>query len=277
MRRPLLWSTIIAISTVTMTANAVSPPTNTGGGHNAQTPHAQHASTTSNASRHSSTHWDYSGPRGPEHWGEKDSANAACQVGTQQSPIDINSTTPAFASAPQIDWKPIKHGDVVNNGHTLQLDVKDAGGITLDGKSYELMQFHFHTPSEHTIHGRHFPMEAHFVHKASDGTLANIAVMFAEGANNAELDPMWWSAPLSEGKAAVAFNLDMEDLLPTNRAAFRYQGSLTTPPCSEIVSWTVLQTPLSVSKTQIAAFRALIGDNARPTQPLYRRFVLETP
>ncbi len=274
MRRPLLWSSIFAISTVGMSAYAVSPPTNNGSNH---TTPEQHAAPAGVSKPHSTTHWDYSGPRGPEHWGDKDSANAACQHGTQQSPIDINSTTPAFASAPQIDWKSISNADVLNTGHTLQLNVQNAGGIVLDGVAYELLQLHFHTPSEHTINGRHFPMEGHFVHKASNGALAVIGVMFAEGANNAELDPMWWSAPLSPGKASVAFNLDLEDLLPINRAAFRYEGSLTTPPCTEIVSWTVLQTPLSVSKTQIAAFRALIGDNARPTQPLYRRYVLETP
>lgn len=280
MRLRLFTTAILAASMFGMTANAVAPPKNKAGddeGHSAPSHHGQETHARKNGDSHAGAHWTYSGPRGPSHWGEKDPANAACKHGTQQSPIDMNHTVQAFASAPQIDWKPISHGEIVNNGHTLQLNVKDAGGLVQNGKAFKLIQFHFHTPSEHTIHGRHFPMEAHFVHQAADGTLAVVGVMFAEGTNNPQLDPMWWSAPSSPGKASVAFNLDMEDLLPTNRAAYRYQGSLTTPPCTEIVDWTVLQTPLSVSKTQIAAFRALFGDNARPTQPLYRRYVLETP
>lgn len=275
MRSRFLTSALMAASMMGMSAHAFAPPKNNGGAEHSD--HKTEHASDDHEKKHKGAHWAYSGPRGPSHWGDKDPKNAACKVGTQQSPIDMNRTVHAFASAPQIDWKPIKHGEVVNNGHTLQLNVKDAGGIVQDGKAYKLLQFHFHTPSEHTIHGRHYPMEGHFVHQAADGSLAVIGVMFAEGANNEQLDPMWWSAPSTPGKASVAFNLNMEDLLPTNRTAFRYQGSLTTPPCSEIVDWTVLQTPLSVSKTQIAAFRALFGDNARPTQPLYRRYVLETP
>ncbi|ACT58615.1 carbonic anhydrase [Hirschia baltica] len=278
MHKRLFTFALLATSMFGLAANAFAPPKNNGG-HNehsqAQTFHQTNGHT--NTKSHENIHWAYSGPRGPAHWGEKDPANATCKTGTQQSPIDMQHTISAFANAPQIDWTPIKNGEVINNGHTLQLNVHDAGGLVQNGKTYKLIQFHFHTPSEHTIHGRHFPMEAHFVHKAEDGSLAVVGVMFAEGANNTQLDPLWWSAPSSPGSASVAFNLDIEDLLPTNRAAFRYQGSLTTPPCSEIVDWTVLQTPLNVSKTQIAAFRALFGDNARPTQPLYRRYVLETP
>ncbi|WP_018998066.1 carbonic anhydrase [Hirschia maritima] len=280
MRIRLLASAIFAASVLGLSAHALAPPKNNSGhkeAYDKKEHHDKDRNSDQYNKKHKSTHWAYSGPRGPQYWGDKDPANAACKVGSQQSPIDFNRTTPAFASAPQIDWKPITNGDVVNNGHTLQLNVEKAGGMVLDGKPYKLVQFHFHTPSEHTIHGRHFPMEAHFVHKAADGTLAVVGVMFAEGSNNEHLDPIWWSAPSQPGSASVAFNLDMKKLLPTNRASYRYQGSLTTPPCTEIVDWTVLQTPMSVSKTQIAAFRALFGDNARPTQPLYRRYVLETP
>jgi len=261
-----------ALALTTSLSAAAAPPLNKP----SSDVHDTHKASNSH-NEHGGAHWAYSGPRGPKHWGEKDSANAACRVGTQQSPIDISHTVQAFASSPQIDWKPISEGEVVNNGHTLQLNVSNAGGIVQNGKAYKLLQFHFHTPSEHTIHGRHFPMEAHFVHQASDGSLAVVGVMFAEGANNTNLDPIWWSAPTSKGKASVAFKLNIENLLPTNRSSYRYQGSLTTPPCSEIVDWTVLQTPMTVSKAQIAAFRALFGDNARPTQPHYRRYVLETP
>ncbi len=240
--------------------------------------HAEEGHAPSTSGSHSADHaWTYSGPSGPDHWGEKDPSHAACRVGAQQSPVDLTAPISAFASSPQIDWSRVNGGEIVNNGHTLQMNVEKAGGIVRNGKLFKLIQFHFHTPSEHTIDGHHFPMEAHFVHQASDGSLAVIGVMFTEGANNATLDPIWWAAPGMPGKAAVSFAFDPEDLLPTNRASMWYEGSLTTPPCSEIVDWTVMTTPLTASKAQITVFRSLFGENARPTQPLNRRFILATP
>ena len=221
--------------------------------------------------------WSYKGGNGPAHWGEHDPTARACRTGTQQSPIDLKAPIKAFTATPQIDWREVQGAELINNGHTLQMNMVNAGGIVRNGKLYKLTQFHFHTPSEHTIDGRHYPMEAHFVHQASDGSLAVIGVMFAEGANNPHLDPIWWAAPGMEGKAAVAFTFDPTDILPKNRASLWYQGSLTTPPCSEIVDWTVLTTPVTASKSQIAVFKSLFGENARPVQPLNRRFILATP
>ncbi len=246
-------------------------------GHEQAQTHKTSAQKSKKKDDHGASHWTYTGHMGPERWGELSNDNIACSAGIQQSPIDISHSINAFTSAPQIDWEVIGQGEVVNNGHTLQMNLDHAGGLVRDGKAYKLVQFHFHAPSEHTFGGRHFPMEGHFVHQASDGSLAVIGVMFAEGASNEQLDPMWWSAPTTQGHASVAFKLDLEELLPKNRAAYRYQGSLTTPPCSEIVDWTVMQTPLTVSKTQITAFKAMFGENNRPTQPLHRRFVLSTP
>lgn len=221
--------------------------------------------------------WSYVGETGPDHWGELDPAARACKIGTQQSPIDLHDPVSAFIATPQIDWREVQTAELVNNGHTLQMNLANAGGIVREGKLYKLIQFHFHTPSEHTINGRYFPMEAHFVHQASDGTLAVIGVMFSEGANNAHLDPIWWAAPNMPGKAAVAFPFDPTDLLPKNRASMWYEGSLTTPPCSEIVDWTVLTTPVTASKSQIAVFKSLFGENNRPVQAQNRRFILATP
>ena len=221
--------------------------------------------------------WSYTGPTGPAHWGDIDPNSRACKYGIQQSPVDLGQPVSAFISAPQIDWREVHTAELVNNGHTLQMNLANAGGIVRNGKLFKLVQFHFHTPSEHTINGRRFPMEVHFVHQASDGALAVIGVMFAEGANNENLDPIFWAAPNMVGKAAVSFDFDANDLLPKNRSSMLYQGSLTTPPCSEIVDWTIMTTPINASKSQITVFKSMFGENARPVQPLHRRYILATP
>lgn len=220
-------------------------------------------------------HWSYGGEGGPAHWGEISADNKPCAAGMQQSPIDLAGAMPASIPAAQPHWLPVHGGMVVNNGHTIQVDVADGGGIMLDGKHYVLKQFHFHHPSEHTIDGKQFPLEVHFVHAAKDGELAVIGVMFMEGSANPNLDAIWATAPVKEGKAAVAFDIDPSKFIPAG-SAFRYEGSLTTPPCSETVHWTVMAAPQTISPSQVAAFTTLFPWNARPVQPLNRRYVLKT-
>jgi carbonic anhydrase len=173
-------------------------------------------------------------------------------------------------------WLPAKGGMVVNNGHTIEVEVAGAGGAKLDGVDYTLKQFHFHHPSEHTVDGKSFPLELHLVNQAADGRLAVISVLFLEGTANPALDSIWATAPAKEGKAAVAFSIDPAKFMPASSGAFRYEGSLTTPPCSETVTWTVMAQPQTVSASQIAAFATLFPYNARPIQPLNRRYVLKT-
>jgi len=221
-------------------------------------------------------HWTYGGEGGPEHWADLSPDNKPCSIGHQQSPIDLASAMSASIDAPHPHWIPAQGGMVVNTGHTIQVDVPTGGSVTLDGKDYVLKQFHFHHPSEHTIDGRQFPLEVHFVHAASDGELAVVGVMFLEGSANSNLDAIWATAPGREGKAAVAFDIDAAAFMPSQTSAFRYEGSLTTPPCSESVHWTVMSTPISASPSQLAAFAALFPHNARPVQPLNRRYVLKT-
>jgi carbonic anhydrase len=221
-------------------------------------------------------HWSYGGEGGPEHWSELSAENMPCAVGAQQSPINISGAMTASVSAPQPQWMAARGGMVVNTGHTIQVDVADAGGITLDGKDYTLKQFHFHHPSEHTIDGKQFPLEVHFVHAAKDGDLAVVGVMFLEGSANPNLDAIWSTAPVKEGKAAVAFEIDPSKFVAADSSAFRYEGSLTTPPCSETVHWTVMAAPQTISPSQVAAFSTLFPWNARPVQPLNRRYVLKT-
>lgn len=221
-------------------------------------------------------HWSYGGEGGPEHWGALAPENKPCSAGGQQSPIDLTSPLSANVATPVRSWSPVHAAQVVNNGHTLQVNVSGPGSLKLAGKEYSLKQFHFHHPSEHTIDGKSFPLEVHFVHAASDGDLAVIGVMFEAGAVNPALNPIWAVAPAKEGKAEAAGEIDVSAFLPSDASVFRYEGSLTTPPCSETVHWTVMSTPITASASQIAAFAQLFPWNARPVQPLNRRYVLKT-
>lgn len=221
-------------------------------------------------------HWDYSGEGGPEHWGALAPENMPCASGGQQSPVDLANALVAKAPSPAWRWPAVGAGQVVNNGHTLQVNVAGPGKLELGGKDYALKQFHFHHPSEHTIDGKAFPLEVHFVHAAADGDLAVIGVLFEAGAVNPALNPIWAVAPAKEGTAEAAGEIDLTAFIPGNSDFFRYEGSLTTPPCSETVHWTVLSTPVTASPSQISAFSQLFPWNARPVQPLNRRFVLKT-
>jgi carbonic anhydrase len=224
-----------------------------------------------------SKHWSYGGEEGPDHWSELSAENAPCSTGVQQSPIDLSRALIATIDTPHPKWIPVRDGTVVNNGHTIQVDLGNAGGIKLNGVDYSLKQFHFHHPSEHTIDGKAFPLELHLVHASADGKLAVIGVMFQTGPASEALDSIWATAPGREGKAAVAFEIDASKFMPKSGSAYRYEGSLTTPPCSETVSWTVMAEPQTASAAQIVAFGEIFPWNARPIQPLNRRYVLRTP
>lgn len=218
-------------------------------------------------------HWSYEDQAGPEHWGELDPGYAACASGQQQSPINIANDKPA--KLPKLEFSytaaPLK---IRNNGHTIQVDYAPGSTLTLDGQTYQLAQFHFHTPSEHLVDGRASPMEMHLVHKNERGELAVVGVMLTEGAANALLQAIWNKMPAQEGEVTVAgATIDAGALLPKSRAYATYSGSLTTPPCSEGVRWIVLKQPITLSEAQIDAFRAVFPMNARPVQPLGARSI----
>ena len=219
--------------------------------------------------------WSYEGADGPAAWGELDASYAACGAGTQQSPIDLADAVSADIDPASIRWKSVKLRAIVNKGYTIQVDTPGAGDMVLDGSPYDLVQFHFHHKSEHTLDGKQFPMEVHFVHQATKGDdLAVVGVFFAEGAENAVLKPIWDALPSRPGRASSDALVDATKLLPASSTAYRYAGSLTTPPCSEVVAWTVFKEPVSASADQIAAFAKLFPNNYRPVQPLNRRFIL---
>jgi carbonic anhydrase len=230
---------------------------------------------------HDATHWDYQGERGPRFWGKLDPDFSLCEKGHNQSPIDIAKTSPATLPKLQADFSPAKlqivhheHiADEINNGHTIQVNYSEGDTLAIGDTSYELIQFHFHAPSEHTVKGKHYPMEIHFVHKSPSGNLAVVGVFVEKGAHNAAFDPIWANLPKQQGVVShyehVQVNVD--DLLPHSTKSYRYDGSLTTPPCSEGVKWVVMQSPIQLSAAQIKQFTSLIKANNRPVQPLHHR------
>ena len=219
-------------------------------------------------------HWDYEGAVGPDKWADLDPANAVCRAGTTQSPIDIAGTQPGTGGRTNIKWTKAAL-TAMNNGHTIQADVTNGGAIEVDGVPFNLVQFHFHAPSEHTIGGKRFAMETHFVHKSAKGDLAVVGVMHELGAANEALAPVWAALPANTEEKKQIPNFDLAAVLPADRAMYRYAGSLTTPPCTEGVRWQLIQKTTTVSDAQVKAFNAIIKPNARPVQPQKARDVLK--
>lgn len=216
--------------------------------------------------------WGYSGATGPEHWGDLGAENGACSAGSQQSPLDITGAIEARLPAIQLDWP--KGGTILNNGKTIQVDVPAGGTLRRGARVYELAQYHFHAPSEHRVEGQRFAMEAHFVHRhAASGGLGVFGVLLAPGAANPSFAALAAAFP-GEGAEASADGIDPAGLLPTSLAYWTYEGSLTSPPCSENVAWMIARTPVEVAAQDIAAFTARYPMNARPVLPAKRRFIL---
>jgi carbonic anhydrase len=214
--------------------------------------------------------FSYEGATGPEHWWEICApTNFTCAAGARQSPIDIPEAPAGDLPHLNVHYgaAPLK---VKNNGHTIEVEVEPGTSyLRLGQERYDLVQFHFHTPSEHKLHGQSFPMELHFVHRNALGELAVVGVFLREGAANPVLQEVWDNIG---GEA----ELNPADLLPAGREYYRYAGSLTTPPCTEGVRWHVLAQPVDVSAAQIEEFRAIFPLNARPLQPLKGRTVLDS-
>lgn len=222
-------------------------------------------------------HWGYSGHEGPMFWGDLSHEYAICKSGKNQSPINVDFLIEAELSPLvfQYDAAPL---DIVNNGHTVKINYAPGSTVTVDGHTYNLLQFHFHTPSENTVKGQFFAMEAHLVHADDAGNLGVVGVMFEDGAENPFIEEIWAHMPEKAGvtKSLPEVTLNVKDMLPANKAYYRFNGSLTTPPCSEGVNWMLLKTPVSVSRAQAEKFHALMGgDNNRPVQPVNARPVLQ--
>lgn len=228
------------------------------------------------AGGHAGPHWSYEGEGGPEHWGELSPEFKVCELGVEQTPIDLR---PGIRSqltgvVPNFRPMPLK---ILNNGHTVQVNCAPGSRSLIDGQAFDLLQFHFHHPSEHHLSGQSFDLELHFVHKSAAGQLAVLGVFFRPGAENAGLVPIFAAMPQeATPEVDTGETITLDDLLPAERSFFRYQGSLTTPPCSEGVLWSVFRAPLEASPGQIQQFASLFPNNARPIQGLNRRFLLES-
>lgn len=228
-------------------------------------------------------HWGYEGKEGPRHWGALNPAYAACDHRTGQSPIDIHAVAGGGSGSLKLAYGStqlrIAHHehviDLVDNGHTLQVTVDEGSFLTTSKDAYQLKQFHFHTPSEHTIDGRHFPMEVHFVHQSAAGNFAVVSALFEEGSANPNLAKLIEHFPAGKGQTVhvPSQTLELSPHLPVHSGAYSYVGSFTTPPCTENVEWYVFREPVPASREQLKAFADRLNHNNRPVQPSKDRTV----
>ncbi len=241
--------------------------------------HAPHASGKKEAhgAAHEPGHWEYSGAAGPEYWGKLKPEFSACASGQAQSPINIVGSGQGAAPSLEFNYKP-SDLRVINNGHTIQVNYSAGSSISVDGKPYDLVQFHFHTPSEELLNGRPFDMVIHLVHKNKAGQLAVVAVLLKQGQEQAGLAGIWPRLPANAGPEQVYADVkvDASKLLPNDKKRyFSFSGSLTTPPCTEGVRWFVMKNPITLSESQFKRFADIYSYNARPVQPIYKRVITE--
>ena len=219
-------------------------------------------------------HWAYEGENGPQSWGKLKPEFNVCAIGKRQSPINIEETGTLQGPAEPLQFHYMaSSGTVVNNGHTIQVDVLGDNSITVRGSNYKLLQFHFHHPSEERVNYRGFAMVAHLVHRNAEGQLAVVAVLLDPGTANNLINKVWTYMPLDAGdRVRMPIGLvDLNELLPRDQRYYQFMGSLTTPPCTEGVLWLVLKQPVAVSREQIRLFSQLFPNNARPVQALNGR------
>ena len=226
------------------------------------------------ASESAHPHWSYGGKTAPSHWSELESDYKSCAAGKHQSPIDIRDDVVQKAHLPDIVFNYLPSAlHIIDNGHTVQVNYEPGSYITVAGERYDLVQFHFHRPSEEKINGQAAAMVAHLVHKNAQGKLAVVAVLLKPGSANPMMDTLWshWPKAKEQEAAPGGVSVNIADLLPKEHAYYSFSGSLTTPPCSEDVSWFVLREPSVISASQIAQFAKRYPMNARPTQPVNGR------
>ena len=222
------------------------------------------------------THWDYGGDQGPDAWGRMRPEFSKCASGQRQSPIDIRGGIAVDLEPIKFDYRPGGFS-VIDNGHTVQVNVDPGNSITITGKRYELVEFHFHPPSEERINGRQYDMVAHLVHKDAEGHIAVVAVLLDRGSAQSIVQTVWNNLPLEKGdEVRAGSRIDVSQLLPDDKRYYTYMGSLTTPPCSEGVLWMVLKQPVPISLDQVAIFSRLYPMNARPIQQADGRLIKES-
>jgi carbonic anhydrase len=222
-------------------------------------------------------HWTYTGPDDPKHWGTLDPAFAACSSGHHQSPIDIRDAKKEDLPVLKFDYNAVPLS-IIDNGHTVMINYAPGSTLTVGDRIYKLTQFHFHHPSEEHINGKTYDMVAHLVHADADGHLAVVAVLFKLGASDPLLETLWKNIPKEKEKTVTlsSVSINVKDLLPADFGYYTFSGSLTTPPCTEGVTWFVLKDAATLSAQQLATFANLYPADNRPIQPTYQREILET-
>ena len=232
----------------------------------------------SRAQASTAEHWGYDGKVGPKHWNKLNPEYALCGTGHIQSPINI-------ANAKKEDLPPLQFNynsvplSIVDNGHTVMVNYAPGSTMTVSNTTYTLKQFHFHHPSENHINGKRYDLEAHLVHADADGHTAVIAILFTKGDTPSPLlDTLWKNIPPEKEKVAdvASVSIDVKDLLPSSTAYYTYAGSLTTPPCTEGVTWYVFKTPASISKAQVEGFAKLYKHDNRFIEPTNQRDIRES-
>ncbi|RME62099.1 MAG: ScyD/ScyE family protein [Caldilineae bacterium] len=226
---------------------------------------------------HGEVHWGYEGDTGPDHWGALNPDWALCSTGQEQSPVDIPAGAPVNPANIVYNYDPTAL-NIVNNGHTIQVNYDPGSAIQIEGVTYELKQFHFHALSEHTVAGQYADMEMHLVHQSAEGGYAVVGVFINAGAENPAFAPMWEHLPAMAGEPETidGVTVNADDMLPAERTYWRYNGSFTTPPCTEGVKWVVLNQDVNLSADQLGAFTSIMHDNYRPVQPMNDRTFLST-
>jgi carbonic anhydrase len=230
------------------------------------------------AQEHPGEHtWDYGEARGPSHWGELKPEFATCKTGHRQAPIDIRDPRKVDLPPIKFNYKPSPL-HIIDNGHTVMINYTSGSFLSVGEKTYMLKQFHFHRPSEERINGKAYEMSVHLVHENPEGKLAVVAVLLQKGEDNPLVRELWSNLPKQKEKEEDFSNvqIDLMGLLPSSRAYYTFPGSLTTPPCTENVTWFVLKQPVTVSDKEIEQFSRLYRHDARPTQPVYDRIVQES-
>ncbi len=224
------------------------------------------------------SHWSYGGATGPAKWGTLEKGFAVCKLGENQSPIDIPDASARKGDLPSLlfNYRPSPL-NIIDNGHSIQVNYAPGSYFAVNGKRYELVQVHFHKPGEEKIDGKGHEMDAHLVHQGPGGKLAVIAVQLDAGPENRLFKTLWENLPKEKGKEySPAVTINALDLIPRSKGYYLFAGSLTTPPCSEDVTWFVLKTPVQLSADQIARFARYYPMNARPIQPLNGRDIQAT-
>lgn len=271
--RKMVLTTVSVIAAMVLTTGCVN--------HNSNIENKSVETHSTHSEKHSDkqheAHWGYEGENSPSNWGKMKESFKLCSTGRMQTPINIIPTEDVNIKDLGFKYN-TNSTNILNNGHTIQVNIDSGSTINIDGTEYELKQFHFHTPSENNINGNKYELEAHFVHISKDGQIAVVGVMFEKGKSNPTIEKIWEKLPIKidETKDIKLSTEEIKSIMPDNKDYYKFIGSLTTPPCTENVKWNVFKTPLTISEDQVKKFFDIFGhSNSRPIQETNERIISE--